>query len=674
MSKPSKHPVYLEIERLRERLRSLRRSVEDMDQLLEHYIASERALRESEERFRLLVAGVKDYAIFMLDPKGRIVTWNAGAQQIKGYTEQEIIGKHFSIFYPPEDQHRTAMELRVAIAEGRYQEEGWRVRKDGSRFWANVLITALFDDVGTLRGFAKVTRDMTGPKQIAEALRESEERFRLLVAGVKDYAIFMLDPEGRIVTWNAGAQRIKGYTQDETLGKHFSIFYPPEDQHKPTMNLHIAIAEGRYQEEGWRVRKDGSRFWANVLITALYDEQGALRGFAKVTRDMTHAKQVTEALSESEERFRLLVAGVKDYAIFMLDPEGRIVTWNAGAQQIKGYTEQEIIGQHFSVFYPPEDRDRAATELRVAIAEGRYEEEGWRMRKDGSRFWANVVLTALFDEAGTLRGFAKVTRDMTERKQAEEQREQLRASEQQLERERQERAQMETVMRLRDEFLTITAHELRTPVTSLLGYAQLLQRRSEHSESSSDRILQPVRVVVEQAQRLDRLTATLLDMTRIEHGQLVLNRQAIDLPTAVAHAIEQLQVLAGQHTLSVTYPTEALVIEADQLRLEQIIYNLIQNAIRYSPAGGNITVRVRGEGDQAIVTITDQGIGIPVDDMPYVFDRFYRAENSIKQHMSGIGIGLYIVKELVALHHGTIDVQSVAGVGSTFTVTFPLKP
>jgi PAS domain S-box-containing protein len=673
MSTPSEHHASLEIERLRQRLRALRRSVEDMDQLLERYIAAEQALRESEERFRLMVAGVKDYAIFMLDTNGQIITWNAGAQRINGYTQDEIVGQHFSIFYPPEDHAKPAMELRVAIAEGRYEEEGWRVRKDGSRFWANVLITALYDDNGNLRGFGKVTRDMTRAKLAEEALRQSEERFRMMVAGVKDYAIFMLDTDGQIITWNAGAQRINGYTQDEIVGQHFSIFYPPEDHAKPAMELRVAIAEGRYEEEGWRVRKDGSRFWANVLITALYDDDGTLRGFGKVTRDMTRAKLVEEALRQSEERFRLLVAGVKDYAIFMLDTDGQIITWNAGAQRIKGYTQDEIIGQHFSIFYPPEDRARAATELRVAIAEGRYEEEGWRMRKDGTRFWANVVLTPLYDDDGTLRGFGKVTRDMTERKQAEEQREQLRASEQRLAREREERAQMEAVMRLREEFLTITAHELRTPITSMLGYAELLQRRSEQSDLHAERLLQPVRVVIEQAQRLDRLTASLLDFTRLEHGQLVLNRQTIDLRSVVARVIEQLHMLMDHHTLSVTYPSEPLVIEGDQLRLEQIMYNVLQNAIKYSPTGGNITIKVRHEQEQAVVTITDQGVGIAAHDLPHVFDRFYRAESTIQQHMSGIGLGLYIVKELVALHYGTINVHSVTGVGSTFTIAFPLK-
>ena len=253
---------------------------------------------------------------------------------------------------------------------------------------------------------------------------ETGELHRLLVESVDDYAIFALDPDGFILSWNAGAQRFKGYTADEIIGKHFSIFYPPEKiaEGFPDYELREAARVGRFEDEGWRVRKDGTRFWANVVITALRDPSGRLVGYAKVTRDLTERRLAEDALRESEERFRLIVQNVKDYAIFMLDPTGHVTTWNEGAQRIKGYTADEIIGQHFSVFYPP---DVAASghpqhELDIAKQKGVYEEEGWRVRKDGSRFWANVVITALRREDGSLLGFAKVTRDLTERRASEQ--------------------------------------------------------------------------------------------------------------------------------------------------------------------------------------------------------------------------------------------------------------
>ncbi len=248
--------------------------------------------------------------------------------------------------------------------------------------------------------------------------------FRLLIQGVVDYAIFMLDTTGHVVSWNTGAEYIKGYRPDEIIGRHFSVFYPPEDNAsgKPDRELETADAEGRLEDEGWRLRKDGTRFWANVVITPLRDDDGSLRGFAKVTRDLTERRSAEQALWESEERFRLLVQGVIDYAIFMLDTTGNIVSWNTGAERINGYRPEEIIGKHFSVFYPPEDNaaGKPGRELETADAEGRLEDEGWRLRKDGTRFWANVVITPLRDDDGNLRGFAKVTRDLTERRRAEQ--------------------------------------------------------------------------------------------------------------------------------------------------------------------------------------------------------------------------------------------------------------
>ncbi|AXF05441.1 PAS domain-containing sensor histidine kinase [Paraburkholderia hospita] len=256
-----------------------------------------------EQSFRLLVAGVRDYAIFMLDPEGFVKTWNAGAQRFKGYAPSEIIGQHFSVFYPETERvaGRPALALRTALDEGKFEDEGWRVRKDGSQFWASVVIDPLRDDAGKLIGFAKITRDITERKVAQEALRESEQRFSLLVQGVTDYAIYMLSPTGEVTNWNAGAERIKGYSRDEILGKHFSCFYTEEDRAGglPAQTLAIAGTEGRCEREGWRVRKDGTRFWAHVVVDAIRDDAGKLVGFAKVTRDVTERKQAAEALERA---------------------------------------------------------------------------------------------------------------------------------------------------------------------------------------------------------------------------------------------------------------------------------------------------------------------------------------------------------------------------------------
>jgi PAS domain S-box-containing protein len=256
-----------------------------------------------ESRHQLLVESIRDYAIYMLTPGGVIVSWNAGAQHFKGYTSDEIIGRHFSCFYAPEDQAAGLPDksLQIAAAEGNFEAEGWRVRKDGSRFWAHVVIDAVRDESGELVGFAKITRDMTEKKAAQEALHESEERFRLLVKGVTDYAICMLSATGEVTDWNTGAQRIKGYTEEEIIGTHFSRFYTEEDNARqaPATALKTAIREGNFESQAWRVRKDGSRFWAHVVIDPVYDSQGNMIGFAKITRDITEQRKAAEMLEQA---------------------------------------------------------------------------------------------------------------------------------------------------------------------------------------------------------------------------------------------------------------------------------------------------------------------------------------------------------------------------------------
>ena len=260
----------------------------------------------SDDPFRLLVQSILDYAIYLLDPNGFVTSWNAGAERIKGFRAEEIVGKHFSTFYTPEDRKAgvPTRVLETARSEGKFEGEGWRVRKDGTRFWASVVVDAIKDESGEVIGFAKITRDMTEQRAAQQALLDAERTFRILVQGVTDYAIYMLDPDGRVTNWNAGAQRIKGYSPDDIIGEHFSRFYTPEDFEAgvPKRALETARSTGRYEAEGWRVRKDGTRFWASVVIDAIKDEDGKLIGFAKITRDMTEKREAQLRLEESREQ------------------------------------------------------------------------------------------------------------------------------------------------------------------------------------------------------------------------------------------------------------------------------------------------------------------------------------------------------------------------------------
>ncbi|MDF9800827.1 PAS domain S-box-containing protein [Catalinimonas alkaloidigena] len=268
-------------------------------------IHTQQLLEENELKYQLLIESVKDYAIFMLDPKGYIITWNSGANKLNGYTKEEAIGQHFSIFYPEEALkiNHPAHELKVARETGKFEEEGWRIKKDGSKFWANVVISAIYDSDNKLTGFSKVTRDLTEQKKLQNELQKSEERSRLLIASVKDYAIFLLTPEGKIASWNEGAKKIKGYEAQEIIGCHFSRFYPPDAvaSHYPNFELVEAMDKGRFEDEGWRIKKDGSKFWANVVITPIYSEQNQHIGFTKVTRDLSDRVRNEELMRKNAE-------------------------------------------------------------------------------------------------------------------------------------------------------------------------------------------------------------------------------------------------------------------------------------------------------------------------------------------------------------------------------------
>jgi len=520
---------------------------------------------------------------------------------------------------------------------------------------------------------------MIQPLPIAAApgsLHASEERFRLLVEGVTDYAIFMLDPKGYVLTWNSGATRIKGYQPSEIIGQHFSKFYPPEalNRHLPELELEVAGNEGRFEDEGWRLRKDGSKFWANVVITALRDNSGTLRGFAKVTRDLTQRREHEESLRQSEERFRLLVEGVSDYAIFMLDANGYVMTWNAGAERIKGYRASDIIGKHFSTFYPREVAEAGwpEHELQVATETGRFIEEGWRIRKDGSKFWANVMITCLRDEDGRLRGFAKLTRDLSERKRAEALEAEGQQRQEMLEAERSARMEAQRSARVKDEFLSTLSHELRTPLTAILGWTQILRRQGTPKVEDFQRAMEVIeRNTRAQAQLIDDL----LDLSRIMSGRIRLDVQQIALIDIVRGAIESAEPTAqakGVRLESILDPRGGTV-SGDPARLQQILWNLLSNAIKFTPKEGKVQVLLQRINSHIEVSISDTGIGIPAAFLPHVFERFSQKDSSTTRSYGGLGLGLAIAKQLAELHGGTLRASSPGeGKGSTFSVSLPL--
>jgi PAS domain S-box-containing protein len=497
---------------------------------------------------------------------------------------------------------------------------------------------------------------------------ETSDLYRLLVASIDEYAIFALDPDGYILSWNAGAQRLKGYKADEIIGKHFSIFYPPNQIERgfPNFELREAARVGRFEDEGLRVRKDGSRFWANVVITALRDPSGGLVGFAKVTRDLTERRRAEETLRLSEERFRLLVQGVKDYAIFMLDPGGYVATWNAGAERIKGYTDGEILGKHFSVFYTPEDLEsgKPSRELEIATATGVYEEEGWRVRKDGSRFWANVVLTALWKPDGSLAGFAKVTRDLTDRRAAQE-----RAIEA-----ARKAAASDEANRAKSEFLAAMSHELRTPLNAIGGYTDLLEMGVRGPVTQEQ--LDDLQRIKRSQQHLLGLINDILSFSRMEAGQITYEYSAVPLSSvieSVGHMIEPQAALKGiKLTLEACPPN--VVAWADKTKVDQILLNLLSNAVKFTKEGA-VALDCDWHDEQRVgITVSDTGVGIPSDQLERIFEPFVQVGRSLTGGSQGTGLGLAISRDLARAMGGDITVSSEIGKGSLFRLTLPRTP
>jgi PAS domain S-box-containing protein len=618
-------------------------------------------------QIELLLDSIADYAIYMLDPDGFVISWNVGAERIKGYRPKEIIGQHFSRFFTTEDQANGLPEkiLKAGRTVGRYEAEGWRLRKDGNRFWANAILQTVHDEQGALIGFAKITRDMTERVAAQNALVESERRFRLLVEGVVDYAIYMLDPSGMVSNWNTGAERLKGYTPDEIVGQHFSKFYTKEDRAAglPIRILDTAAREGRYESEGWRVRKDGSRFWASVVVDAIRNKSGTLEGFAKVTRDITERRAAQDALRESERQFRLLVSGVTDYAIYMLDPNGIVSSWNAAAQRIKGYSAEEIIGRHFSRFYT--ERDRAAglpfRALHTATQEGRFEAEGWRVRMDGTLFWASVVIDAIRDERGELIGFAKITRDITERRDA-----QIKLQEAQAQRAHAQK--MDALGQLTGG----VAHDFNNLLMVVSGHIQMIRKAAP----DDPKIARAVEAIELAAQRGTTLTRQLLTFSRRQ----TINPEVVDIGARIEAFRTMLASTIGSTVrLVTTIEPKIWPVKVDPSELELALVNLALNARDAMPGGGVIAVvaenvvlsrgdtRANIEGEFVALRITDTGSGIAPDVLPKVFDPFF----TTKQVNKGSGLGLSQVHGFAHQSGGSVTIESELGKGTSVTLLLP---
>jgi PAS domain S-box-containing protein len=490
-----------------------------------------------------------------------------------------------------------------------------------------------------------------------ESSPKFDQQFELLVNSVFDYALYLLDAEGHVATWNPGARRFKGYEPDEIIGQHFSRFFTPEDREAglPQQILRTAAKEGRFESEGWRVRKDGSRFWCHVVVDAVRSESGDVIGFAKITRDVTERRNAEQALYESEQRFRLLVEGVQDYAIYMLDTDGRVTNWNSGAQAIKGYSANEIIGEHFSRFYTEEDRKRGAPEraLATALEKGKFETEAWRVRKDGSRFFANVVIDPIFDEAGKHVGYAKITRDITERKRAEEELDEARTS----------LFQAQKLQAL-GELTGGIAHDFNNLMTVIRGSVDLL-RRSDLPAGKRERYLA---AIADTADRAATLTNHLLAFGRRQ----ALSPEVLDLNLRLDAFAEVLSRMLGSQLEVILDLAQSLwLVEVDPTQLETALLNAAINARDAMPTGGTITLstsNVSHDGKEMVcIAITDTGVGMPEEVLGRVFEPFF----TTKPVGKGTGLGLSQIHGFAAQTGGAAEIESRVGEGTTLRLFLP---
>lgn len=920
---------------------AVRRALHLAEERMKRRVA-EKELRDSEERFRLLVSGVKDYAIFMLDPEGRISSWNAGAELVLGHRALDVMGRHFGCFYRPQDRDagKPGQDLKIAEEKGRFEDEGWRLRKGEDVFWAHIDIRALRDDEGRLRGFTQVTRDATERRRHQEALRKSEERYRRLVElcpdallvlsegqivffnsaarrllgagdseqllgkpfldlvpledrellgarlrevaernaadpwagsgrasprasmgfteetlrrldgstvtvemaatrlsfeedpavqvllhdvtaqkaaaaalresearktailetsldaivsidhkgvvrewnsaatrifghsreealgnrleslivpssvtdkylpGLTDYlttgvgsligravevmarrkngeqfpielaltqipsseppfftafirditdrkqaeealrhsearkaavldtaldAIVSIDQSGKIIEWNPAAERIFGYSRELALGRDMAELVIPkasEEMHRKGMARYLQTGRGRllgHRSEMMALRANGAEFPVEISITRIPGDGPTV--FTSFIRDITERRRTEEALRKSEERFRLLVEGVEDYAIFMLDTHGRITTWNVGAERIEGYRSQEIIGRRFHRFYSPEDVERKKPDqaLAVATAEGHYHDERWLVRKDGSQFWASFVITALRDDAGKLTGFSTIARDITQRKQAEDE---IRRLNSELEKQVQERtAELQAAYQEMEAFSYSISHDLRAPLIHIAGFVEML--RSELEPKLDDRSRRHLQTICDSSEQMGRMIADLLTFSRI--GRADLHKVRVNMNDTVRDVQRELQPLTRDR--KVTWAIAPLPeVLGDPFLLRQAVFNLLANALKFTRPRPEARIEIGAESTdrENIIFVRDNGVGFDVKYAAKLFGVFQRLHSS--SEFEGTGIGLANVRRIIQRHGGRTWAEGAVDSGATFFFSLPVFP
>lgn len=667
---------------------AIRRAIHE-ENLRRERAEAERLLFERERRFRALMEHSKD-GIVLLNRDGEIIFVSHEQPGVLGYPPSDVMGRRFFELIHPEDlqQAKTVYE-ELSEQPGSSATAHFRFRaKDGYWRWLEcIAINLLAEPV--VGGIAVNYRDISDRKHSEDEIRrlndeledrveertaeleaanreleaeiierrktekilgESQERFQLLVDGLKDYAIFMLDAQGKVASWNAGAERIYGYRTVEITARDFSCFYCEEDvrEGKPGEHKKISAATGRIETEGWRIRKDGTHFWANVVITALYDAHGKLRGFSKITRDITERRRTEQALERLRQQQALILNSAGD-GICGVDDTGACTFINASGARMLGWEQEQLIGRplHDSIHHRKLDGIlHSSSECKIMAAlrddDTHHGNDEVFWRKDGANFPVDYVSTPMRNEQGNTVGAVVVFHDVTERRAME---------------------------RMKDEFISVVSHELRTPLTAIRGALGLLA--SGKLCGAQDGCRKMIEIAVSNAGRLARLVNDILDLERIESGKAKGEEKACSAEDLMRQAADLMRVTAEAQEISLDISPVQAFVRGNPDRILQVLINLLGNAVKFSPCSSTVRLSAEPKGQQVVFCVKDQGRGIPVGKLSAIFEKFHQVDASDSRDKGGTGLGLAICRSIVTQHGGRIWVDSTVGQGSTFCFTLP---